>query len=115
MPGAGDLKHRIAFDSRTVVDDGYGNEVAGDFAEQFVVAAALKPLRGGEAVLAARLGGTQPVVITVRKSSQTQTITPAWRARDVRTGEVYAITAPPIDTEQKGAFLDILATAGVAA
>jgi head-tail adaptor len=115
MPKAGDLDHRIAWDARSVVDDGFGNTVSGPFVEQFVTYAGIKPLKGGEEVMGARLGGVQPVIITVRKSAQTDLITTDWRARDVRTGTVYAIKAPAADMEQKRAYLDILATAGEAA
>lgn len=114
MPKAGDLDHRLAFDKRTVVDDGFGNTVSGPFAEQFRVDAGVRPIKGGEQVMAARLQGTQPVIITVRKSGQTDLITTDWQARDVRSRTVYAIKAPPADMEGKRAWLDILATAGEA-
>jgi SPP1 family predicted phage head-tail adaptor len=114
MTGAGDLKWRIAFDKRVTVDDGYGNE-QGAFAEQFVVAAHLKPRFGGEAVIAARLQGHQPVTITVRQSTQTRLITPDWRARDVRTSEVYAIRSPAVDPDGKRQWLEFLCQTGVAA
>jgi hypothetical protein len=41
MPGAGALRHRIAFDSLESVDDSYGN-TEGSFVEQFVVWAPLR-------------------------------------------------------------------------
>jgi SPP1 family predicted phage head-tail adaptor len=112
--GAGDLRERIAFDQRVELDDGAGNTV-GDWAEQFTVAARVLPLKGSEAVQAARLAGQQPVVITVRMSRQARQIGPEWRARNTRTSAVYAITAPPANMDERGQFLDILATAGRAA
>lgn len=112
--GAGALRERIAFDQRVEVDDGHGNTV-GDFVEQFVVSARVLPLKGSEAVQAARLGGQQPVVITIRMSRRARAIGPDWRARDTWTGTVYAITAPPMNPDERGQFLEILAVAGRAA
>ncbi len=112
--GTGRLRERIAFDRRVEVDDGAGNTV-GDWAEQFAAAARVMPLRGSEAVQAARLAGRQPVVITIPMSRQARAIGPDWRARDVRSGAVYAITAPPADMGERGQYLDIFATTGAAA
>ena len=114
MPGAGQLRERITFERRAEADDGYGNPIAGGWTAQLTVAARVLPLRGTEAVTAARLEGRQPVVITVRASGQARAIGADWRAVDARRGTIYAITAPPALTED-GAFLDILATTGEAA
>ncbi len=96
MPGAGDLRERIAFEMRVDADDGAGNR-KGKFVEQFVCWAAVTAFRGGgEEVSAARLAGRQPVVIKVRWGARTKRITTAWRARDANTGEIYNIrTKPP--------------------
>lgn len=115
MTAAGDLRHRIAFDRRAATDDGYGNPVSGPWQEQFVLWARVLPLKGSEAVLAARLEGRQPVVITVRVSSQSRQIGADWRARDVNSGAVYAVTAPPANMDERNQFFDILATTGEAA
>lgn len=112
MTGAGELRHRIAFERREEVDDGYGN-VQADYVQQFVVWAGVQARFGGETVTAARLSGQQPLTITVRRSSQTAQITPDWRARDARTGEIYNIRsiADPTDA---GAYLELLCQSGVA-
>lgn len=110
---AGELRERVAFDRRDVVDDGYGNTVSGDWREQFVVWARIRPLKGGEGVQAARLAGSQPVVIRVRLSSSTKQISADWRARDARMGTLFNITSMA-NMDEKGAYLDILATSGVA-
>lgn len=107
---AGELRERIAFDRRAIVSDGYGNE-QGDWQEQFVVHARIRPLRGGEQVMASRLQGVQPVIIKVRVSSWTRQIEPDWRARDVRTNVVYALK-PKANSDEKGKYFEILATAG---
>ena len=116
---ASELRERLAFDARADLDlnsppgDGYGN-TEGDWQERFKVAAGVKPLKGGEDVLASRLTGVQPVVIRIRYSNQTLAITAAWRARDVRSGVEYALTAIA-DMDGRKEYLDILATAGAAA
>lgn len=106
------LRHRIAFEKREDVDDGYGNTKS-DFVEQFVVWTGVQARFGGETVTAARLSGQQPLTLTVRQSSQTEQITTEWRARDVYSGEIYNIRsiADPTDS---GAYFDLLCQAGVA-
>jgi len=117
MP-AGELRQRLAFEARADLSvnsppgDGYGN-MDGDWVVQCTVAAQVKPLKGGEDVMASRLAGRQPVVIRVRVSAATSLITTDWRARDTRAGTLYNITAIANMDERKRYF-DILATAGVA-
>lgn len=112
---AGKLNHRLSFQARSLQSDGYGNEESSDFAEEFVRWAEIRPLKGGETVMAARLSGTQPVLIIVRRDSDTRTIEADWRAVDANEGTVYAITSPATDMEQERSFLTMTATAGVAA
>jgi len=82
----------VTLQSRQKVDDGYGNEVSGPWADVFTVAANIAPARGREEVLAQRLQGVRPVEITVRWSSQTVQIQPEWRAVNARKpDEIYAI------------------------
>ncbi len=111
MTSAGDLRERFTFAKRTDTPDEYGNPVAGGWIDQFTVWAAVKPLKGGEGVQAARLAGSQPVIITVRYSSQTRQISPAWRATDARTGVEYNITSAA-DMQRDRQFIDIMAVAG---
>lgn len=110
---AGSLRHRLRFEAREIASDDYGNEQTA-FAERFVRPAEIMPLKGGERVLAARLEGVQPVIIRVRKDSDTSTIQPEWRAVDERSGTVYALHSVA-DMEQRSAYLDIMAETGVAA
>jgi SPP1 family predicted phage head-tail adaptor len=92
MLSAGQLRDRVTFQARGVVDDGYGNEVSGPWADQFTVAANIRPARGREEVLAQRLQGVRPTEIEVRWSSQTDQIRPEWRAINARKpDEIYAI------------------------
>jgi len=86
MPGAGDLRHRVAFDRREKADDGAGNTQR-KFVEQFQRRAAFIYAGGGEAVMAARLEGRGILKVRVRSCLQTRTITQDWQMRDVRTGD----------------------------
>src|SRR5690606_16918032 len=83
---AGALRERLHFQRRADGDDGMGGTIpgAGELATEFTVSAALRPLRGSEAVMADRLGGKQPYVVTVRYSQQMLEVTPAWRLKDAR-------------------------------
>lgn len=90
MAGAGDLRHRVAFDKRERVSDGAGNKQA-EFVEQFTRRAAFTYAGGGESVMAARLEGRGILKVRVRSCRQTRTITQDWQMRDVRRGTSYAI------------------------
>lgn len=91
---AGDLDHRLQFQKRQDRSDGAGNTLAA-WVTQFDQAANLRPLRGGEGVLGARLEGRRPVIITIRRSVQAAAITHEWQAVDLRDGRVYQIKEPP--------------------
>lgn len=110
---AGKLRDRVTFGSRSIVDDGYGNEVSGPFEDHFTVWAGITYLRGSEAVIAARLEGRQPAVVRVRTSRQSRQITTDWQMRNERDGVIYAVRSI-IETEDR-AFLDVTVEAGVAA
>lgn len=116
MTGAGELRHRVAFDKREDVNpdapDDLGNTYSA-FVEQFTVWAKVQAKFGGEAVTAARLTGQQPVTIVVRQSTQTNLIKTDWQARDAKSGEVYAIRSI-VDPDDKRQFFEILTQTGVA-
>ena len=112
MPGAGDLRDRLRFERRQKVADGAGNFQA-DWRKEFDRAANIKPLVGGETVIADRLQGVQPAVLTVRYDASTIRVTPDWRAVDCRTGEIYQIKSV-VDQDRKRAWLTMMAQAGVA-
>lgn len=111
--GAGALSEVVAFQVRSEADDGYGNPVTGDFATQFTEPARLRPLKGSEPVLAQRLVGVQPYVLTVRSSVRTRRVGVDWRAVNSRTGTTYNITAI-VNPDERGAYLEMLVTSGVA-
>jgi len=123
--GAGQLFERVAFDRRITEPDGYGNEQQ-RFVEQFQRRAGFTFLRGGETVVASRLEGRQPILVRVRRDSQTLAISPDWQMRDVRNGSwqgdgsadvwsgpFYAVRSISETSDRQ--FLDVLVESGVAA
>lgn len=110
----GDMRDRLRFESRSTVDDGYGNLVSGDWTTQFTRAATIRQAKGGdETVMAARLQGRQPVKIIVSSDTGTRQITHEWRAVDTRTGVVYALKTV-FDEERRGQFITMDAIIGEA-
>ena len=113
-PSAGALRERVHCQSWVEGDDGYGRAVMG-FETVATVAAGFHANRGGEAVMASRLAGKQPYVVTIRSSEATRAVTPAWRLVDARAGnnaqgepkrvfDIKAIT----DSDGKNAWLELL-------
>lgn len=109
MIETGLLKERIAFDKREVKIDGYGNE-RGEFVPQFVVWGRKRMLVGGETVLANRLAGRAPAIVTVRSATWTRQVTTDWRCRDNRSGEIFAIRA--VTPSEDRAHIDFLVEGG---
>ena len=106
---AGDLRERVTFQSRAEMDDGYGNPVSGPWTDRFTTRARLQPKLGSEAVVASRLQGIQPFMLTVRSNNDTRRVTPAWRA--IHGGLAYDIkTAANID--ERNVFIEMLVVQG---
>lgn len=112
MIPAGERNDRIAFECRGKVTGPDSGNGEGDFAEQFTLWARVVFLRGSESVIASRLQGRQPVIITVEANSLTQQITNEWQARDKLTGVIYAIKG--LSPSDDRADFDILGESGVA-
>jgi SPP1 family predicted phage head-tail adaptor len=113
--GAGPLRHRVTFAERDAVEDEFGN-VSSGWTDRFTLSASITPRLGGEAVEAARLAGRQPVIIRVRYSPQTRTVTTDWKAT-AEDGKTYNIrtAADPNDGESRhGLWIDMMAETGVA-
>jgi head-tail adaptor len=109
MSVAGSMSERFRFDRRVATGDQYGGgETA--FSPVFETSASRRFLRGGEAVLASRLEGRQPVLLTIRSSLQSREITSAWRAVDARSGESYNVTAVNPGADRQ--WIEILAISG---
>jgi head-tail adaptor len=109
---AGKFRDLLAFEVRQAIDDGMGNEVSGDFVEQFRDHAEMAALRGSETVMASRLSGKQPFLVTVRCHTNTMRVTPDWRAVNARTGVAYAITTSVV--RPKRDYVDLTCIEGVA-
>ncbi len=107
---AGSLYDKITFSTITEVPD--GNHGFDEVPTDFTVRANIRYLRGGETVQAARLTGKQPVVVTVRRSSQTAALTTDDGMRDARTGTKYNIRS--VVTTDDRQFMEITAESGVA-
>lgn len=117
LPAVGTFRERVAFEQRPdPTEDDLGNEVTGDFAQQFQRSARIQPSKGfgNETVQAARLTGTQPMIIRVHFDSETRTVTSSWRIRDVRSGTVYNIRSFA-NMDECGKYLDFLCVSGEAA
>ncbi len=108
---AGDLRYHIRFQERAEIEDELGN-VIGDWETKFSCFAAFKFLRGGEEVMAGRLAGRQPAIITVRSSDISRRVDTAWRILD-RQDQPWNIRAITDETGKR-AWLTILAESGVA-
>lgn len=108
MPGAGALRDRYTFQKRALDAN---DEPKGAWEDQFTVSAETLYLKGTEPVIAMRLEGVQPVVLTIRDETRTRLITTAWRAVDARDStKTYDINgnAPAKDR----GFRDLLAQTG---
>lgn len=108
---AGKLNQRASLAVRIEQEDGAGNTVS-DWVEQFDCAAEFMHLRGGEAVIAARLENRHPMVVRIRNSAAARQVTGDWRLTDVRTQKAYAIRDVTPTTDRK--WVEILVEGGVA-
>lgn len=105
------MNFKLAFDAPFPTSNGMGGVIDG-WIERHVCWAALTFLRGGEAVMGARLAGRQPVVVTVRDCAAARLIETDWRMRDIRSGVAYNIrTIIPSDDR---ATLQLTCESGVA-
>lgn len=118
---AGRLRHRVYFKRpATQADDGYGNEetTAARFypAVSGTVAAEVKPIRGTEQVLAARLTGTTVFEVTVRSCQALLALTAAdivvqvVGGEDAKTFNIRSIVNPDL----RGGDLVLTCEEGVA-
>lgn len=112
MTSAADLRQRVAFESQEQEASDYG-AVASAWTEQFTRRARIRYLKGSEPVLAQRLVGVSPVVITVRSDHLTRTVDASWRLRDSNSGTLFNIRS--ITPDERRAYIDILCDTGAAA
>ena len=124
---AGRLDRRLSFEAPRQIEDGNGNYVDG-FVMQFTQAAAVAHMRGSETVVASRLQGLRPAIVTIRASVQARAIGSDWRIVDPRDGvdefgkprTAYQVKEPPRHPVDKSgrenrALLEMLVVGGVAA
>lgn len=111
-PTAQELRHRVAFDKRSAVDDGAGNK-RGNFQERFKHWAAVRSRGGSEGVVAQRLEGKNVLGVYLRSNPQTRAIENDWRMRDVRTGQTYAVKIVDAVTDRNWVYVEV--QTGVAA
>lgn len=90
----------------TEEDDGYGGIKYGPPVEH-PAWARVQNLKGSETVIAARLGGRQPVIITVRWTPALAAMITAWKVRHGDTGRVYDVKSVAVDERRE--FIEILA------
>lgn len=105
---AGDLRKRATLRAPVEERDADGQLVQ-SYVARGVVWAHLRPLRGGEAVMQARMQSRSPAIITVRRSTITTPITSDWRV--VVDEREYEVREDPRETEDR-AFLEFLVEAG---
>jgi len=108
------MRQRLHFQKRSIIDDGFGNEVAGPFVTVFTTAAELIPLRGGEPVQASRLVGVQPYTVRIRSCVAARDVTTSWRIVDARNAARVMNIRTVTNPDQKNAWLDLLVDDGVA-
>jgi head-tail adaptor len=105
------LRHSVRFERRALSSDAYGNELADWQPRIGAIWAEVRPLRGSEEVLAAKLQGVAPYELMVRSSTQTRTITPGDRAIDARSGMVFDIRAIE-NRDMRNKFLTLTCQSG---
>ena len=103
------LRDQAIFERRSNEQDGFGNYI-GEWVPAFTRWCSVNALRGGESVIASRLQGRQPVIVTVRNDPDTDTIEPEMRA--TIDGRTYNIREMPRLTEDR-LYLEFLAESGV--
>lgn len=101
------------FDAPVEGSDKYGVTQTGFTTEPvYACKGQVQYLRGGEDVMSARLDGRQPMIVRIRVTVTSQTITTKYRMRDTRRNDYYNIRGiTPVDD---GRHLDLLCEKGVA-
>ena len=115
MIEAGRLNERVILSRREETNpdapNDYGNTVA-EWVDQGEVWAQFVHLRGGETVIAGRLQGRHTMVMRVRASPLTRSVTAEWKVTDAGTGAEYAVRDVTPLPDRSG--LDLLVEGGVA-
>lgn len=105
---AGDLTKRAQFQRPEKGRDEDGNQIIA-YPVVFEAWANLRPLRGGESVMASRMQSKTPAIVTFRTSTQARAVTSEWRV--VIDGRTYEAKEDPRETQNR-AWLEMLVEAG---
>ncbi|WP_312529933.1 phage head closure protein [Paracoccus sp. (in: a-proteobacteria)] len=98
---AGDLTKRATFQRPHKEKDADG-KVIHTYPEAFTAWVNLKPLRGGESVMASRMQSRSPAIVTFRSSTQARAVTSEWRV--VIDGRIYESKEDPRETQDRALF-----------
>lgn len=114
MRSGGHMRERVHCQSKGPAADEFGNPVptGSAWATQFTVWAGLRPRNGGEAVIAGRLQGVQPYVVTMRSSAQTRQISSGWRLIDANDASRVFNVRTAADPDGKRQWLELLVEEG---
>ena len=104
---AGRLNQRVTFQAHVLIETDMGGVIEG-WEDRFTPWAHVRYLRGSEAVMQARLVSKAPVIITVRRSAQSEGITSEWRA--IVGSVIFDLKEDPRPSED-GGFFEMLAEA----
>ena len=110
--GAGDLHDRFTIQRNTATADWTGHPGEPDWKDQFTIWGNITFMRGGEAVIAARLTARQPAILTIRNSVSARSILPSDRVINARTGEIFNIREQPRVSRDNRGMLEVLIEAG---
>lgn len=108
MIGVADLTKRATFQRPIEARDEDGNPIQA-YPDAFKAWVNLKPLRGGESVMASRMDARAPAIVTFRTSTQAREVTSEWRV--VIDGRIYDAKEDPRETQDR-AFLEMLIEGG---
>ena len=110
----GALRDRVHFQMRGTTGDGWGNTVPGNaFTTQFTTDVNLTARLGGETVVAARMQGAQPYILTARWAENTIKVSVGWQLVDVKDAtRIFNVVSPPVDPDGKRQWIEMLVTSG---
>ena len=111
-PLAPKLGMRFTIQRDMATPDWSGHPSDPDWKDQFTIWGNIVFMRGGEAVIAARLTARQPAILTIRDSAQAKGIKPSDRVKNARTGEIFNIREQPRESKDNRGFLEVLIEAG---
>lgn len=114
MATAGALRERVRFQRRPNEDDGFGNPQSGEFTDVHECAARIMPKLGSETVLASRLSGIQPFLVTVRMCSVLADLAADWRLVDARNSDRVFNIKSFSNPDEHRQYLELLVEQGTA-